>query len=44
MANLVDGHCFGLPELSLLIKRILFEEKADVVGAFIEVLVGSLRL
>lgn len=44
MSNFVDGNCFWLLQLSILIKRILLKKEADVVGTLIEVLCCGLCL
>ena len=44
MANLVQTVFFRLLQFALLIKRILFEEIANLVAGLLEILVAELRL
>lgn len=44
MPNLVDAQLLGLPQLALLIKRLLLQEEGDVTSGLIEVGVGRRAL
>ena len=40
MPNLVDAQLLRLPQLALLIKRLLFQKEGDVASGLVEVGVG----